>query len=106
MQLQHSPTAEELLGGGAVVGRHLPEALLDHRAERSHAAGAARAFTSMATGALLALPELDDEDATRAARHGSDTMVLVRAEHDRVAGVHKSGLVAGVADKLACEIRP
>jgi hypothetical protein len=58
----------------------------------------------MAARALLALPELDDEDATRAARDGSDTMVLVRAEHDRVAGVHKSGLVAGVADELACEI--
>ena len=58
----------------------------------------------MAARALLALPELDDEDATRAARDGSDTMVLVGAEHDRVAGVHKSGLVAGVADELACEV--
>ena len=58
----------------------------------------------MATGALTPLPELDDEDAPCAARHGSDTMVLVRAEHDRVARVDKSRLVTGVADELACEI--
>ena len=58
----------------------------------------------MATGALLALPELDDEDATRASSDGEYAVVLVRAEHDRVAGVDKSRLVAGVADELACEI--
>ena len=58
----------------------------------------------MTTGALTPLPELDDEDAPCAARHGSDTMVLVRAEHDRVARVDKSRLVTGVADELACEI--
>ena len=57
----------------------------------------------MAARALLALPELDDEDAPRAARDGENAMVLVRTEHDRVAGVHKSRLLAGVADELTCE---
>ena len=55
----------------------------------------------MAARALLALPELDDEDATRAARHGSDAVVAVRTKHNRVACVDKSGLVAGVAHELS-----
>ena len=57
----------------------------------------------MAARALLALPELDDEHSPCSARDGADTMVLVRAEHDRVAGVHKSRLIADVADELTCE---
>ena len=77
---------EEALGGSSIVGGHLPEALLDHRAERSHAAGAARAFASMATFSLLALPELDDEHSPCAARRAK---ALIRA----VAGISRQGLI-------------
>ena len=57
----------------------------------------------MAACALFALPKLHDEDATRASSDGAYAVVLVRAEHDRVAGVHKSRLIADVADELTCE---
>lgn len=60
------PATQEAQRAGAVVGGHLPEALLDKGPEWPDRAGAARALTPVSAGPLRTFPELCDFTVSRA----------------------------------------